>query len=176
MSMLILGAESASASGHKLELAGGYLEIVDIRYGYEFRYIGVAVSPGLGALILKETHPSLGIPFQWSPTLALYKSFPLNDWFSVNPAVVAGYQVGMTNTELSEVLLVSSSRNDKIYLEERLGLEASYRKAYLALGAGILPYYEFRAVNKNPGRFDRANRDRWRWDGVGLSIALGKRF
>lgn len=176
LSILLLSAGSASAGGHKLELAAGYLEIVDIRYGYESEYIGAAVSPGLGALLLEEVYPQAGIPFQWSPTLSLYKSFPLNAWLSVNPALVAGYQMGELISDDWEGPGRASSRNDKIYLEERLSLEASYRKTYLEMGAGILPYYEFKAVHRNLRGFDREKHDKWRWDGVGFSVGLGRRF
>jgi hypothetical protein len=176
LAFLFAGSASVSAAGHKLELTGGYLDIVDIRYGYESRYIGLAVSPGLGVLALNESNAGLGIPFRWNPSLSVYKSFRMNDWFALNPAVVASYQMGWTGANAMEGPDNASWRVDRIYLEERLGLEASYREVYLEFSPGILPYYEFLAVQKNVHRYGSGSDDRWRWDGLGFSIALGKRF
>jgi len=174
--LLPLAIIDANANSQKLELVVGQTEVVDLRYGYEWPYLGVAITPGLGLFIASKVRAEEGLPTSWNPSISLYKTMQLNERINIVPNLAFTYWYGsegmvgqITCPNCGEI----QTRGDVLYFKGGTGFQYKFGHLFIEVNPGLTSHLNYTYVLKGNASSVRRNNENWIFDGVYLSGSIG---
>lgn len=173
---LLLAIADANANSQNFELAFGQTEGIDLKYGYEFPYVGIAITPGLGLLIASKIRADDVVPTSWNPSLSIFKTIPVTEHIGLVPNVSmiywygrGGMLGGSTCMSCSEI----QTREDQLYLKEGLGVQYQIKSWFIEFNPGIIFHQDYTFVIKGDGSSIPKNNGNSGFDGISFSGSIG---
>jgi hypothetical protein len=171
--IFICSIQSLFAYEQKLELVVGIPEAGDIRYGIEWKYGGVALTPGLGFLTVTAISDDEIIPIIWNPSISYYKTWMLNSYFGLTPNITGMYMYGYGGMLGGNGFEVTKTRFDAIYLMERIGIRVSGKKMFFEINPGYGAHYEYEVIRTGGKGLDLEKAKKWVSNGLEISASIG---
>jgi len=171
-----LALTNANANSQNFELAFGQTEGIDLKYGYECPYIGVAITPGLGLFIASKIRADEVVPTTWNPSVSIFKTIQLTEHIELVPNLAAIYWFGRggmlggsTCMNCGEI----QTRDDQIYVKAGLGFQDLIRPWFIQFNPGIVFHRNYTHVIKNDGSYVYRKNNTSNFDGIYLSGSVG---
>ena len=177
--ILAAGIEIASANSQRIDIVLGQTESVDLRYGYEWPYLGVGIAPGLGQFLISKVRSDEVVPTSWNPSISIFKSLPLTEHFNLVPNLSATYWYG-TGGMIGQATCGNceeiQTREDKLYFKGGLGVQYQIKSWFIEYNPGIVFHRDYTSVIKGDGSFIRKNNGNSNFDGMYFSGSIGFKF
>ena len=177
--LLSLASQSARASAQEFELVAGVPESIDLRYGFEWKYFGIAVNPGLGLLVKSSLENNDQIPITWNPSLSLFKNIGLTNSLYLTPNIsgtyVLGYN-GMVGAAECSGCSEFKTRFDRQYIKASLGFRYFFNAIFVEVNPGLASYYEREYVTEGSLPSSANRNGQWSFGGLYVSAGVGYRL
>jgi hypothetical protein len=175
---LFLGVTLAKANSQKIGLIVGIPEGVDLKYEYEWPYLGIGVTPGiLMAIALndKKDHNTLT---SWNPSLSIFKTIDITNHLRIAPKITGIYWYGIERSvtgTITENSNATSIRVDKLYAKTGAGFIYFNQGFIMEFNPGLTYYRKQTNIESGNGSLPRGNSG-WFYEGIYASLSMGFQF